>query len=190
MACRAIGLNRKALTQVVLCDYQERHDGKIVGPEVGLAEPSSGSVPVVFGAAAFEPDRLVGAIAVGGAVRQNATNAVVVPDAVCIVLRPGQPDVWVLLVTAQRDTVEADELRPDLGVFPAVWVGKRCTGCFQCGKQFCEVVADAVEGGGIDDLWAVPVVGVSHGGVCLAFAVDWLCFVQKHALALAHASEG
>ena len=143
----------------------------------------------MFGVTAFKPDRLVRAVTVAGAVRQNSTETVVVPDAVCIVLRPGQPDVCILLVTAQRNAVEADELRPDLGVFPAVWVGKRCTSCFQCGKEFPKIVGDAVEGSWFDDLWTVPVVGIAHG-VGLAFTVDWLCFVQKHALALAHASEG
>ncbi len=45
----AIGLNRKALAEVVLSDHQKSHDGNIVGPEVGFAKAANRSILIVFG---------------------------------------------------------------------------------------------------------------------------------------------
>ncbi len=173
----------------MLRDDQKRRDCKIVWPEGGLAKAIDSAIDFSGPLRALEADGFIGAVSVTGPVRQNASHAAVAADAACIGCRPGQPHIRVSGVSAAGDPVEADELGGDLRLFRAMWVCEWSPRCLQRWEDCGEVGADGLE---------MPLEGWfvhdSRSGCnpwwCSRFWSGLAVADPRHALALAHASEG
>jgi len=127
--------NAPLRAEMALRDEQKSSESKIVGTEGGLAGSAINAVLVglFVGHAALEPNRLIGTITVAGAIRQSASDTFVIPDAACLGRRPGEANVRIPGMPAVLNSVEADELRPDLRELFAVRIAKLHASSLKCG---------------------------------------------------------
>lgn len=92
-ASSKVCLDLYLVAKVMLCDHQKGRERKIIGSEGGFASAFHPTVSTLKRCDSFEPDRLIGAIAVTGPVREICSNPFVAADSVRLAFRTGQANV-------------------------------------------------------------------------------------------------